>query len=221
MKNCSLYLYSNNTQEIKNHILSSFQNIGIEAKEDKLGEIILVEKSQSQTEKLLKINILLEGQDEFTRLQESMMNYVIQIDTPHGEIQADLMVKIQKMKCALGIVSSGSLEIYSENITSIIDKIGGFGFIDESKWVNSKLQTILNIDGNTDFISERTKTQEIEVIDDFNQERKIKSINVLREYGIPFINHLPLIVSDNETQLRTLEEITKRTIATTLAAVKG
>ena len=51
--------------------------------------------------------------------------------------------------------------------------------------------------------------------------RKQRSIELLVERDIPFIEHLPLIEHAHETTRRTEEEVVQRVIALAIVAVKG
>lgn len=53
-------------------------------------------------------------------------------------------------------------------------------------------------------------------------ERKKRSEKILKENNIPFIDHLPVIIGDDEeVKIRSKEEIVKRAIALQIVAIKG
>lgn len=54
-----------------------------------------------------------------------------------------------------------------------------------------------------------------------NNTRKAKSEEILKLKNIPFIEHLPAIVSDEDAKIRSKEEIVKRAIALQMVAVKS
>ena len=53
------------------------------------------------------------------------------------------------------------------------------------------------------------------------ERRKNKSISILKREKVPFINHLPIIETEEEITLRTTEEICNRAICLALIAAKG
>jgi len=52
-------------------------------------------------------------------------------------------------------------------------------------------------------------------------ERKRKSIERVREMGLPFIEHLPVVEDEHQTTVRNAREVAERCIAVALCAVKG
>ncbi|RKP55577.1 DUF4272 domain-containing protein [Cohnella endophytica] len=53
------------------------------------------------------------------------------------------------------------------------------------------------------------------------ERRKSKSIDILRRYNIPYIKHLPIIETEKNVTLRTIDEICNRAICLALVAAKG
>ena len=53
------------------------------------------------------------------------------------------------------------------------------------------------------------------------QARKARSIAILKNEGVPFIDHLPVIETEAEAKRRTTEEVALRAIALCIVAVKG
>jgi hypothetical protein len=52
-------------------------------------------------------------------------------------------------------------------------------------------------------------------------DRKARSIALITEMGLPYINHLPVVEDEQEIVARTPEEVAKRCLAVALCAVKG
>lgn len=53
------------------------------------------------------------------------------------------------------------------------------------------------------------------------QNRKERSITILKEENVPFIDHLPLIVNESESTRRTTEEVAIRAMALCIVSAKG
>ena len=51
--------------------------------------------------------------------------------------------------------------------------------------------------------------------------RRKKSIEIVKEMGLPYIEHLPVIEDDEEVSMRVSSEVAKRHVAVVLCAVKG
>lgn len=51
--------------------------------------------------------------------------------------------------------------------------------------------------------------------------RRTRSIEILKAEGVPYIEHLPVIVSETESTRRSKEEVAKRAIALCIVAAKG
>jgi len=56
---------------------------------------------------------------------------------------------------------------------------------------------------------------------DAAEQRKVRSIAVMKREGVPYIEHLPVIESASEIRLRSQDEVALRAIALAVVAVKG
>lgn len=52
-------------------------------------------------------------------------------------------------------------------------------------------------------------------------QRKLRSIELLKKEGVPYIDHLPAIEDEQETEIRSKEEVAWRAMALNIVAVKG
>lgn len=52
-------------------------------------------------------------------------------------------------------------------------------------------------------------------------DRKARSIAIIQQMGLPYIEHLPVVEDDQQIEARTAQEVAKRCIAVVLCALKG
>jgi predicted nucleic acid-binding protein len=77
---------------------------------------------------------------------------------------------------------------------------------------------IFNLNGESD-VKELRVTASTDILDSNIKEtqsaldRKSRSLEILKQRNIPFITRLPVIVSDEDVQIRPKEEVAKRAIA--------
>jgi|SRR5688572_22420261 len=59
------------------------------------------------------------------------------------------------------------------------------------------------------------------MISESQRQRKKRSEEILRQEGVPFIDHLPVVEDERTVEFRSLEEVAWRAMALNLVAVKG
>jgi len=84
-------------------------------------------------------------------------------------------------------------------------------------FLNKELKLLLDIEGNSEIYPPNEalvnieKQEEVEIFPD-QIERKKRNIEFISSLGIPTIDHLPFIESENEVKLRSSEEIASRAV---------
>ncbi|WP_199736685.1 DUF4272 domain-containing protein [Fibrisoma montanum] len=171
------------------------------------------------------------GHDEFASVLTRAMNLAGPIRAHKPNVQEKLMTIIQNTKLSLVLIGTGGVEVFKDDILRFLEAVGGYALIDNTHFIDNTGQLVLNDAGES-------AIDDLPVPDAFVQlgqadqrsphnlyesqvARKNRSMAVLRERGVPVIEHLPCIIADEELQPRTKQDIVQRTIALAIVAVKA
>lgn len=236
MKNCSLFLPIADDQVLHDTVFSAFpdaridiagkpndwQNISVTYKKGWFGKSMII---------IHKRSFQYQG-EEFANMMAGMMNFIGQIPAQNENIKFKLMTQVQSIKASLGIVSDGSNDMFEAGIFGIIAKLDGFVFTDGSNFLDHQKNLILNTAGHSTIndlsnikdndvrlgMADASDTAEL-TLDQI--QRKERSMQTLSAKNIPILSNLPCVESEEETDIRTTEDICKRTIAVAICAIKG
>ncbi len=236
MKNCSLFLPIADDQVLHDTIISAFpdaridiagkpndwQNISVTYKKGWFGRSMII---------IHKRSIQYQG-EEFSNMMGGMMNFISQIPSKNEKIKLHLLTQVQNIKSSLGIVSDGSYDMFEAGIFTVIATLDGFAFTDGNKFLDAQKNLILDTTGHSTVTSPsitQNNDSRLEAADPSGNmqlkpdqiQRKERSMQVLIAKNIPVLSNLPCIESEEETNIQTIEEICKRTIAVTICAIKG
>ena len=233
MKNCALYFPNNKRGDLLKLIQKVFKNATITPNTDSNNWTqINIQKRKGWFRKCkATLNFLsFEHPEQFVPMLEGMMNFIAQISTPHTLSQSKLMTKVQQTNSALAIVSE-DLDLFEKALFKLIEQYDGFAFVDGTSWLTHSKEVILDIHGNSQNPTLDITKEEIRLgfaeqnnaveITTNQKGRKRKSIDFLKNLGIPTIEHLPCIIDDEKAQIRSIEAIVRRMVAITITAVKA
>jgi Domain of unknown function (DUF4272) len=234
MKACSLFLPTDNCEQLAQVIKKSFPEFNVELSDSSADwhQAKIWKKTGWFSKASILINVRSFKQpDEFVPMLQGMMNFVGQVPAQNQQVKFKLMTKIQNTKAALGVVADSGLEVFEEGLFQVIKNLDGFAFNDGTNWVSPSKQLILNTTGQSEVTDLNVPDAHVqlgqadselsETLYPSQMERKKRNIAFLNAKNVPTIEHLPCIEADEEVELRTKEEIVKRTIAVAIAAVKG
>jgi Domain of unknown function (DUF4272) len=236
MKNCSLFLPIADDQVLHDVIVSAFsdarvditgkphdwQNISVTYKKGWFGRSMII---------IHKRSFQYQG-EEFANMMSGMLNFIGQIPAQNENIKFKFITQVQGIMSSLGIVSDGSYDMFEAGIFKILAVLGGFAFTDGSNFLDHQKNLILNTAGHSTIndlsnikdnnvrlgMADASDTTEL-TLDQI--QRKEKSMQTLIAKNIPVLSNLPCVESEEETDIRTTEDICKRMIAVAICAIKG
>ena len=229
MNTCTLIIRESNPKQVVDTVrYYARKNIQVIGPEDDWREIRVTQR------KLFGRNVLTIkrldsaiAHDEFFALNQKMIDIFSRIDTPHSEVQKDLIGRIKRVKMTLSIQSSQELEAFWDLITSIARLTDGWIFWRGTALITDAGLTVLDTEGNSDMDNrdrpyledadeeEEEYEEEYEPLDPV--ERKAQTNDLLRYRGFPVSPELPPLKEEEEVRFRSPKEIIER--ATVLAAL--
>jgi Domain of unknown function (DUF4272) len=234
MKNCSLFLPIDDLANLANSIKKTFEGFKIDFNnaDSKWDQVKISKKTGWFGSATLLISLRgFRQSDEFVPMLQGMMNFVGQIPAQNQKVHFKLMTKIQNTKLALGVKAESGYEHFEAGIFNICQQFDGFAFVDGTNFMDFNQKLILNTSGQSEVADLNVPDAAVQLGQaDTNDaaslyasqvERKKRNIAFLKSQNVPTIEHLPCIIADEEVQIRSKEEVLKRTIATAIAAVKG
>ena len=155
------------------------------------------------------------------------MYHVFQsVNSENKEIQQKLLIKIQTLTMAIGMVTDRRLDDWEESIFGTAKALDALVFWNGKQMLNAKGHVILDFDGRV-----RVRELNVEVSADVldaglpqseeGQTRKKQNEEALKALKIPLNLNLPVIDDTATAQMRTASEIADRALALCLVARKG
>lgn len=222
MKHCTIYASSKDCPKIAASIQNAFKDKKVEISDNK-GKIVVTYKKLFGS---FSINFSLMTRDRepenFENMMEGMYGYFHQIQTGHQNIKDQLLTQIKFLNTCIGIVCEKEMDndIYRRILTAVAE-IDAILFIPAGAMVDKNGKVILNTAGESQ-VEEFIVTASSDLLDDqvratdSGEERKKRSIELLKQKDIPYIEHLPVIVGDEDVVIRSKEEVAKRAVALSL-----
>lgn len=165
-----------------------------------------------------------EDDSPLTTNLKGMYRFAESLPAKNEEIRELLLHKIATLNSEFSIALEGDLPGLAELIGMFAEQFDAIVFMqpglpisrsDSPHFLDSNLELIIDMEGNCEIDSLRVRISTT-VFDSQEEptgkqiERKEKSINLLKSLGIPVNMHLPCVESEEETILRTPEEIAGR-----------
>ncbi|TGV30132.1 DUF4272 domain-containing protein [Mesorhizobium sp. M00.F.Ca.ET.186.01.1.1] len=225
MNQCTLYVSIADYQKIVDAIKETFPDKGVQAAAD--GQSVTVTDKKWFGKSTLAFNFMREEADpeRFLQMKKGMYGFFAQIETAHEKVKEKLLIQITALNVAVGIVASKEIDQETfAAVLAIAKEVSGIVFLPTGHMLDKEGRLLLNTEGESE-VDDYLVTVSSEFIDRYvrpsqsGEERKARSIQLLQEQGVPYINHLPVIVGDEDAVIRTKEEIVQRAIALCLIAV--
>ncbi|HOV26152.1 MAG TPA: DUF4272 domain-containing protein [Pseudobacteroides sp.] len=218
MKNVTIYSASKNVTKIVNNVIESFKDKKLELFENPLKIKITYKNLFSG----FSINFNFMSRDteksKFEDMLKGMFGFYQRVSTQHEQIKSMLLTQIQFFNTCVGIVCEKDIndDIF-RRILNTLDS-DDMVFLPSGDMLNRDGKIIFNLNGESD-VKELRVTASTDILDSNIKEtqsaldRKSRSLEILKQRNIPFITRLPVIVSDEDVQIRPKEEVAKRAIA--------
>lgn len=225
MNQCTMYVSIQQQQKVTDAIIQAFRDKGVQVSAD--GQSVTVTDKKWFGKNVVTFNFMREDTDPdaFLKMKNGMYGYFAQIETVHEQVQRKLLLQITAINLAVGIVSSKEINQETfDSIMAVAEEVFAIVFLPSGDLLDYQGRLVLNPSGESE-LDDFLVTVSVDLIDGHVQttlsgeERKARSIELLREQGIPYIEHLPVIVGDEAAVIRSKDEIVQRAIALCLIAV--
>ncbi|SEG79795.1 DUF4272 domain-containing protein [Paenibacillus sp. UNC499MF] len=227
MNQCTLYISIKGYEKITEAIRTAFGDKQVQTSPDGRQITVVDKKLFGKTTVTFSLMTLESNPDEFQPMIRGMYGFFSQIETPHEHIQDKVLRQITGLNAAVGIVSSK--EIDTDTMNRILDaasRVHAVLFLPTGQLLNPEGKVILSAQGESE-VEDFTVTVSTDLIDAHIQSspsaeaRKERNMLLLREQGVPVIEHLPVIDGDEFAVIRTKEEIAARAAALCMIAMYG
>lgn len=161
---------------------------------------------------------------------EGMANYFAQAETDNRTLKEQVLQQIRCFNCVVGIVfetddNNERTNYIVNSLFDVADKINGYLLYPNMCIYNSKGKLVFSSKGESEF-SEFIPTANADLLDgnrptesEADRERRERSIAILKEQGIPYIEHLLSDALESEAHLKSREEMVRRAAALFAVAV--
>ncbi|MFZ5985878.1 MAG: DUF4272 domain-containing protein [Bacillota bacterium] len=225
MRNCTLFVSIKEYSKIMSAIMEVFRDKTVQVSEDGFKIIVTNKKLFGKYNVTFSLKTDESEKENLKSMIKGMFGYFHQIQTNHQKIKEKLLLQISALNAAVGIVSEKEMD--KDMYTRILDtaaRINGVVFMPSGEMLDRYGRVILNPNGDSE-VDDFIPTVNADLIDSHikvtksGEERKKRSIKLLQDQGIPFIEGLPVIVGDEDAVIRSKEEIVKRAVALCIVAL--
>jgi hypothetical protein len=163
--------------------------------------------------------------EQFSGMLQGMHNFYAAIETPHKQVQAELLAKILLFN--IMVIVSAERDMDDDTFGAVMGmarEADGLIFLPPGNLYNSGGDLVFNASGETELsesaltVPVATMAEQVEVTES-GLSRKQRSLSILRSYSVPASETLPPIVGDEQACLRTKEEIIQRSTALLMTAI--
>ncbi|MCE5168867.1 DUF4272 domain-containing protein [Paenibacillus profundus] len=225
MQHCTLYVSMKDDSKIIEAILDTFGDKQVQTSEDGHQVMVIDKKLFSKRTTTFSIMTKETGGESFANMIRGMYGYYDQIDTPHQTVKEKLLLQISALTAAIGIVADKEIDNKSfAKILEVAAKIHAVIFLPTGDMLDNQGRLVLNVEGESE-LDDFRPTVTVDLIDAHikatpeGEARKRRTMELLTEQGIPVIDHLPVIVGDDDALIRPKEEIVQRAIALCMIAM--
>ena len=227
MKNCAIYSSTIDLEQVERIIMDLYKSKLVEVNQNKTEIKVITKKVFSKTVDTFNIMTSKTNTKKFTEMLNGMYNFYKHIPTKNEKVKEKLLIQISALNMVIGITADKEIssEFFNE-ILNIARNLNGIVFKGGTDLINSDGKLILDLNGNSEIEDLKVTADSSYLHHDLKVtesalKRKEKSEKILSERGIPYIKHLPVIVGNEDVNIRSLEEIAKRAVALCVVALKG
>ncbi|MEI7025168.1 DUF4272 domain-containing protein [Paenibacillus sp. y28] len=219
MKHYTLYVSIHDYSKIIAAILDAFDDKQVETAEDGLQVTVTDKKWFSR--QTLKFSLRTRDSDPkaFETMIDGMFTYYDEIRTKHQAVQQKLLMQISALNAAVGILSTKDMDERTfDRLLEMAAQLHGMLFIAPGTMLDHRGKLILDDKGHSELTDFRpdvtTELPEAQKkLTRSGEDRKNKTVQLLRSQGIPVNEHLPAIVGTEDAVIRSKEGIAQRAVA--------
>lgn len=185
---------------------------------------------QDDTQIILTINHQQNRPEFIASHTEGMVNYFSQAETPDEELKKNVIRQIHCFNCVTGITfetddNANRTNYIINTLFDVADEINGFLLYPNMHIFNGKRQLVFSAKGESELSAFRP-TANADLLDNGRPDeteadtaRRERSIALLKEKGIPYMEGLRSEVTEQEARIKSREEMVKRATALFTVAV--
>lgn len=227
MRNCAIYSSQFDLDQLFEMIQSIYPQDTIERKEDKTHIQVTRKKLFSKKTKGFNIMTSQTHPEEFTAMIQGMLGFLSQIEGKNASLQEKVLIKCSTLNMVVGIETEEDIsEEFFNELLHLADELDAVIFWGGGSLLNAQGQLLLDVNGESE-VEDYQVTAHTRFLDDVRPPsesatlRKERSEQLLTEQGIPFNVHLPARAGDEDTTIRSVEQVAERAVALCIAALKG
>ncbi|MVP02433.1 DUF4272 domain-containing protein [Paenibacillus lutrae] len=226
MKQCTMYVSIQDTGKIMEAIAAAFRD-GTPRLSDDRSQLTVTYKKLFAKHTLTFTLMTSESHPaEFEDMLKGMYAFYYPVETDHPHIKEKLLMQITALNSAVGLVSSKELDPDTmDKVWTAAAEVNGLIFF-PSGAILTQGKLLMNPEGESE-LDDYQVTVSSGLIDghilvtEAGEARKRRSMELLKEQGVPAIPHLPVLPGDEHITIRTREEIARRAVALCILAMYG
>jgi len=248
MENCTIYSHNLEFDKVVQIVKSNLPKAKVEFNDGGMQKSLVatIKGGFFGKSKILKINYrerknpsykLDQVECGLTQNLAGMANFIQSIPAQNEELKNKFMIKVMAANCEIPFIAEPDINKEVEAVLrKIIQELNGYIFVQPSRlfdkasgqhFVDKNLNLILDTQGNSEIqdidvsVNAKYHDQPAHEYTQDQKKRKAKSELYLEKHGIKVNKNLPCIPSLADTELRSLDDVIKRTYALLIMAVKG
>ncbi|OWR27511.1 hypothetical protein CDO73_22210 [Saccharibacillus sp. O23] len=165
--------------------------------------------------------------DKFEEMKNGMYHFFAQVPAQKPTVHEKLLIQITTLNMVIGVESDKAFSAaFQQQLYELARKLNAIVLMGARNLMTQEGKLLLDLDGYSE-VDDFIVTAHSSLLHDepmpsaSASARKDRSERRLREEGVPVNAHLPVIEEEDQTRIRSVEEVASRAIALCIAAVKG
>lgn len=165
--------------------------------------------------------------DKFEEMKNGMYHFFAQVPAQKPTVHEKLLIQITTLNMVIGVESDKAFSAaFQQQLYELARKLNAIVLMGSRNLMTAEGKLLLDLDGRSE-VDDFTVTAHSSLLHEERMPsasslaRKEHSERKLREEGVPVNAHLPVIEEEEQTRIRSIEEVAARSIALCIAAVKG
>lgn len=227
MRNCAIYSSQFDLDQLYEMIQSIYPDAAIQRREDYTHIQVIQKKWFSKKTKGFNIMTSQTHPEEFGTMIQGMLGFMSQIEGRNAALQEKVLIKCSTLNMVIGIETEEDIsEEFFNELLQLAEALDAVIFWGGGSLLNAQGQLLLDVNGESE-VEDYTVTAHTSYLDDTRPpsadavERKARSEQGLAAQGVPYNANLPARAGEQDTTIRTKEEVAQRAVALCIAALKG